>query len=298
MALLPRESRCVGRTIAAGCAAVNGSGALGGASAAILAGVHRDAPEHEIEEARTMPRRDGRGVARDLVAWWRWWAIAAGALGAAAITLPALAQVPPSATERAGYSGLFAAAARGDAAVITALTAAGSKPDARDARGRTPLHVAAYGGHRGAMAALVAAGADPNALEGDRYDVVTIAAVANDVPTLEAALAQGASAKNVTSPYDGTALIAAAHLGHAEVVRVLIRAGAPLDHVNNLGWTAVIESIVLGDGGRRHVATLRALVEAGADVNLADRGGQTPLALAGARGYAEMAQVLRRAGAR
>lgn len=127
---------------------------------------------------------------------------------------------------------------------------------------------------------------------------MTIATVANDLPTLEVALALGASARNVTSRYDGTALIAAAHLGHAAVVRALIRAGAPLDHVNNLGWTALIESIVLGDGGPRHTETLRTLVEAGANVNLADRGGQTPLALARERGHAAMVRLLEAAGAR
>ena len=148
------------------------------------------------------------------------------------------------------------------------------------------------------MRALVAAGADPNALDRDRYDIVTIAAVAGDVHTLETALALGASARSVTSRYDGTALIAAAHLGHADVVRTLIRAGAPLDHVNNLGWTALIESIVLGDGGPRHTDTLTALVAAGADVNLADRGGRTPLALARARGHDTMARLLELAGAR
>ena len=115
---------------------------------------------------------------------------------------------------------------------------------------------------------------------------------------LKLALAGGGSAKNVTSPYDGTALIAAAHLGHDEVVRALIAAQAPLDHVNNLGWTALIESIVLGDGGKRHVACLEALVKAGANVNLADRGGSTPLTLARRRGFAEMASILERAGAR
>jgi ankyrin repeat protein len=208
------------------------------------------------------------------------------------------AQLPPSQTERSGYTGLFAAAARGDASEIAALISRGAPPDPRDGHGRTPLHVAAYGGHHEAMRALVTAGADPNALERDRYDIVTIAAVANDVPTLGVALALGASAANVTSRYHGTALIAAAHLGHAEVVRTLIRAGAPLDHVNNLGWTAVIESIVLGDGGPRHLDTLTALVEAGANVNLPDRGGHTPLALARARGYEAMATLLRGAGAR
>ena len=212
--------------------------------------------------------------------------------------LPARGLVPPSAVERAAYTGLFQAAARGDVAEIARLAAAGNAVDARDAYARTPLHVAAYLRQKDAMRALVKAGADPNALERDRYDIVTIAAVADDVATLETALALGARATNVTSRYDGTALIAAAHLGHDAVVRTLIRAGAPLDHVNNLGWTAVIESIVLGDGGTRHVATLKALIDAGANVNLADRSGSTPLALARGRGYREMVALLEKAGAR
>ncbi len=71
------------------------------------------------------------------------------------------------------------------------------------------------------------------------------------------------------APIDGTALIAAAHLGHVEVVRMLIAAKAPLNHVNTLGWTALLEAIVLGNGGANHTATVEALVQAGADVNLA-----------------------------
>jgi ankyrin repeat protein len=149
-----------------------------------------------------------------------------------------------------------------------------------------------------AARALMRLGADPNALESQQYDIVTIAAVANDVPMLKVALDGGCKATNVTSPYQGTALIAAAHLGHDEAVRILIAAKAPLDHVNNLGWTALIESIVLGDGGKRHTATLEALVDAGANVNLADRSGDTPLTLAKKRGFSEMAKILESAHAR
>jgi uncharacterized protein len=105
-------------------------------------------------------------------------------------------------------------------------------------------------------------------------------------------LAEGASAKLVTSRWDGTALIAAAHLGHDGVVRQLIAAGAPLDHVNNLHWTATIEAVGLGDGGPRHQATLKALLDAGANTKLADREGRTPLQLARARGYAAMVKLL------
>jgi ankyrin repeat protein len=112
------------------------------------------------------------------------------------------------------------------------------------------------------------------------------------------AIQGGGNPKAVTSRYDGTALIAAAHLGHVEVVKMLIATHAPLDHVNNLKWTALIESIVLGDGGRNHTDTLRALVEAGANVNIPDGSGSTPLKLARDRGYREMVAILEKAGAK
>ena len=208
----------------------------------------------------------------------------------------AAAQVAPSATEAAAYRGLHAAAWQGDAARVAGADKAAL--EARDGRGRTPLHVATFAKQHAVIRALAQAGAKLGALENDRYDAVTIASVADDEETLRLLLTLGASAKLVTSCYDGTALIAAAHLGHDGVVRQLIAAGAPLDHVNNLHWTAVIESIVLGDGGPRHQATLQALIQAGANLQLMDRHGQTPLALAKARGYGAMVTMLEKAGAR
>ena len=213
--------------------------------------------------------------------------------------LPATAQVPPTAAEAAAYTGLHAAAWRGDVPAIERLAAGGKAVlEARDTHGRTPLHVATFARQQGAVKALLKAGADTAAFESGRYDAVTIAAVADDEATLAVLLAGGASAKLVTSRYDGTALIAAAHLGHDGVVRQLIAAGAPLDHVNNLHWTALIEAIVLGDGGKRHQATLDALLKAGASTALTDRSGQTPLALARSRGYEPMVRALLAAGAR
>jgi ankyrin repeat protein len=93
-------------------------------------------------------------------------------------------------------------------------------------------------------------------------------------------------------------LHAAAHLGHDGAARQLIAAGAPLDHVNNLHWTAVIEAVVLGDGGKRHRATLAALIAAKANLQLPDRQGRTPLQLARTRGYREVAKMLEDPGAR
>ena len=69
--------------------------------------------------------------------------------------------------------------------------------------------------------------------------------------------------------------------------------GAPLDHMNNLGWTALIEAVVLGDGGPDHVKRVRALVKAGADRAIADRDGVTPLQHAQARRYDEIIAILR-----
>jgi len=224
-------------------------------------------------------------------------ALLAAALSSGA--LPAAAQVPPSPAEAAEYSGLHAAAHRGDVAAIVRLAGASRAAlEARDRQGRTPLHVATFARERDAVRALLEAGAEHSALENGRYDAVTIAAVADDEQTLRVLLAMGASARLVTSRYDGTALIAAAHLGHDGVVRQLIAAGAPLDHVNNLHWTALIEAIVLGDGGARHQRTLKALLDAGADTQLADREGRTPLQLAKGRGYEAMVRALMAAGAR
>ena len=211
---------------------------------------------------------------------------------------PVRAQLAPSAAEIARYSGLHAAVQQGDLAAVERLATTRAALEVRDAHGRTPLHVATFAQQREVIRALAKAGAGLGALDNDRYDAVTIASVADDEETLRVLLAVGASAKLVTSRYDGTALIAAAHLGHDGVVRQLILAGAPLDHVNNLHWTALIESIVLGNGGARHVATLRALVEAGASTGLADREGRTPLMLAEGRGYKEMIEILRKAGAK
>ena len=209
-----------------------------------------------------------------------------------ALTAPCAAQTPPSAAELQAYRGLHAAAAKGDVGEIEKLVKAGAAIDARDGRARTPLHVAAFMRKTDAARALMRLGADANALEAQTYDIVTIAAVADDMPMLKVALEGGCKAGNITSPYYGTALIAAAHLGHDEVVRTLIAAKAPLDHVNNLGWTALMEAVVLGDGGADYRRVVRLLVEAGADTSIADRDGVTPLAHARARGYLEIAKLL------
>ncbi len=132
-----------------------------------------------------------------------------------------------------------------------------------------------------------------NALENRVYDVLTIAAVADDPQMVSLALEHGNAPDLITSVYDGTALIAAAHLGHHDVVARLVKGGAPLDHINKLAWTALIEAVVLGDGGPDHIKTVQILVDAGADKSIGDRDGVTPLQHATSRGYAEMVEILK-----
>jgi uncharacterized protein len=228
----------------------------------------------------------------------RTWRSLIAAVAAAFAAPAAQAQTPPSAAEIAVYSGLHAAVVRGSTAEIERLVDDGADVNARDGFGRTPLMVAAYRGDVAVARVLIELGANVNALDHQSYDVITIAAVRNDLDMLQLAIASGGNTRAITSPYGGTALIAAAHQGHAEAVETLLAARAPVDHVNNLGWTALLEAIVLGDGGPRYQATVAALVKGGADLNLPDREGTTPLSLARARGFAKIAEMLEQAGAK
>ena len=209
---------------------------------------------------------------------------------------PAFAQTPPNRTDLRAYKGLLSSTIREELEETQRLLASGADPNLADDNGRTPLIVAAHRGLRDIARALVKSGANVNAMDKQSYDIVTISAVNNDVGFLKLALELGANPKAITSPYDGTALIAAAHLGHHQICAELIMAGAPLDHVNNIGMTALIEAIVLGDGGNNHQNTVRILLDAGASPNISDRSGATPLALARGRGYTAMAEMIARAG--
>jgi len=218
-------------------------------------------------------------------------AAAACALLAAAPSV-LLAQSPPSDRELQIYAGLHAAAATGDVAEIEKLIGEGEPPNLQDANSRTPLIVATYRKHYEAAKTLLRLGANPNARDLQRFDMLTIAVVNKDLDMVKIALAGGADASTVTGPYDGTALISAAHLGLVDIVRELIAAKAPLDRVNALGFTAVLMAVVLGNNSKEHIATVEALVKAGADVDIKDRQGQTAIGHARARRYDEMLKIL------
>ena len=214
--------------------------------------------------------------------------------------LAALAGCGEDGKGQAGASArLIRAAEQGKAAEVNLLLGEGADVRARDGQGRTALTAAAYGNHVDVARALVRAGADVNAKDETEQSPYLIAtSEVDDRPALlELALANGAKVNDKDS-YNGTGLIRAGERGYPRIVRRLLAAGIDRDHVNRLGWTALLEAVILGSGGREHQATVRTLVRGGVDVNVPDRDGVRPLAHAESRGYQEIAATLRAAGAR
>ena len=214
------------------------------------------------------------------------------AIAAVAIALPLVGAGQPVTGRR-----LHDAAANDDMAAIRTLLAAGADIDARDQAGRTPLLTATRANNVRAAEALIAAGADVNAKDAIEDSPYLYAGALGHLEILTMTLKHGADLKSVNR-YGGTALIPAAERGHVETVRTLIAAGVEVDHVNRLGWTALLEAIILGDGGPSHRKIVDLLIRAGADVNLADGDGVTPLQHARRRRFAAMEQALARAGGR
>ena len=192
---------------------------------------------------------------------------------------------------------LLEAAANGDLAGIATAISGGANVDARDERGRTPLMVATEARQTDAVRALLAAGADID-LRDDKQDNPFLYAGAEGLLDILKLANEAGADPAITNRYGGIALIPAAERGHVEVVRYLLgESDVDVDHVNRLGWTALLEAILLSDGGPRHQEIVELLIEHGADVDLADRDGVRPLAHARARGHTATATLLEAAGA-
>lgn len=193
---------------------------------------------------------------------------------------------------------LIAAAARGDARRVRELIAAGAPLNEQDANGRTAAMAATHGNHAEAARALLEAGADVN-LRDNRLDNPFLYAGAEGyLEILESAWAAGADPK-ITNRFGGTALIPACERGHVKVVNYLLtETTVDVNHINNLGWTCLLEAVILSDGGPAHQEIVRMVIEHRADANIADKDGVTPLQHATRQGFAEIAQILRDAGGR
>ena len=112
---------------------------------------------------------------------------------------------------------------------------------------------------------------------------------------MQATLAAGADLKS-TNRYGGTGLIPACHYGHLETVKLLLTTKIDVNHVNNLGWTALLEAVILGDGGPTHTEIVRLLLAHGANPKIADREGVTAAAARARAQLTRIAEMLAKAG--
>ena len=155
------------------------------------------------------------------------------------------------------------------------------------------LLAAAYANDVAAARRLIDAGADVNAKDDTEQSAYLIATseVGDDVRLLELTLDAGADV-DAKDSYNGTGLIRAAERGNAAIIRRLLQTDIDVDHVNRLGWTALLEAVILGEGGPAHIQAVRRLVDGGADVSIADEGGATALEHARRRGFTEIERIL------
>ena len=192
---------------------------------------------------------------------------------------------------------LLTAASRGDAAGVRAALDAGAAIDARDDRGQTAMLLVVQGGDLALARDLIQRGADINAAALNHDTPWLLAGALGRTEMLAAMLDTGKVDYAKRNRYGGNALIPACERGHVETVRLLLeRSKIDVDHVNNLGWTALLEAVILSDGGPAHIEIVRLLLAAGADPNIADKDGVTPLQHARDRRYDAIAALIKDAG--
>ena len=199
--------------------------------------------------------------------------------------------------ESAASRELLAAAERGDDVALQRLVAAGVPLDPVDAAGRTPLLIAVERNHGGAAEQLIAAGANINAQAANADTPWLLAGALGRADMLRLMIPRGPDF-SIRNRFGGNALIPACERGHVEAVRVLLTSAIDVNHVNNLGWTCLLEIVILGDGGPRHIEVTKLVLGAGANPNVADKDGVSPLAHAKRKGQREIAHLIESAGGR
>lgn len=198
---------------------------------------------------------------------------------------------PPGDGEPGTDARLLEAAEKGDPDGAALALRAGARLETRDDHRRTPLLLAATFDRVDVARLLVALGADPDALD-DRHDTPwLVTGVTGSVRMLETLLPADPDL-TIRNRYGGISVIPASERGHVAYVRRVVQTGIDVNHVNDLGWTALLEAVILGDGSAPYQEIVRMLLGAGADPAIADGDGVPALEHARARGQEEVAALL------
>ncbi len=178
---------------------------------------------------------------------------------------------------------------------VRAALAAGADADATatgEQQRSSAVLIAARSGNLAALDALLAAGANIDAQNRVRLNPLLWACINGDLELARRMVEAGADLDRRTR-FDGVGIHPAAEKGYVELTRYL--ATLPdmnVNHTNLCGWTPLLEAIILGDGGPEQQEIVRILLEAGADRNMVDQWGVSPLQHAKKLGFSEIAQLL------
>jgi ankyrin repeat protein len=190
---------------------------------------------------------------------------------------------------------LHDAVTAGDLARVGFLINSGAPVDEKNNSGETALLLAVKHDKTAIAKSLMAAGASINALAKNKDTPWLLAGASGRTEIIREMIPLGPNL-SIRNRYGGNALIPACERGHVETIKLLLTTAIDVNHVNNLGWTCLLEIVILGDGGPRHVEAARLVLDAGANPNLADKDGVSPLAHARAKRQAEVAALIEKAG--
>ena len=180
-----------------------------------------------------------------------------------------------------------------DAAAVPAeWSEADFDPRQPDLAGVTPLMRAIQLGADAFVERFIAAGVDVNA-KGPEGHAALSYAVRYNRPTAARALIEKRVDVDVVADSDGkTVLLVAAAHASGEIVELLLKAGAKMEHSDAFGRTALMMAAYHGN-----LPTTDALIRAGADVNAQSHAAGGALHVAAFNGYADVTAKLLAAGA-
>ena len=188
------------------------------------------------------------------------------------------------------------AAAAGDIATVDNCLAAGVDVDAVNRQRQTAILLAAMNRHYELVEHLIAQVADIDRQDETQLNPFLWGCIKNDLRLVRIMLAAGTDLDRTTR-FGGVGIHPAAEKGYVELVRELLHTDINVNHTNWVGWTPLLEAIVLRDGGPAQQEIVRLLLKHGASPHMTDKYGKTPLELARELGYADIADILVAAGA-